>query len=480
MKKNQLLLCICTLFMAHTAFCQNKKVIIEGQMNSLKDSDKVTLTIDPYGAPGFDDLRKTYVLPLVNHKFRFSVALPKSLSRFELIFTEKGDKRAYANLRLKLRVNSYIEQGQHLIITENNGMNIFSGSAAKNAIVAHEVNTQIKVPFEMVNPKNGLLFLKHSDSTFMAKLKYLKTKKRVLSPNVYDLLTADVLAYYYGKGLFFCWMTGDKLETAMELIKDYKAIKVDDYVNTSMFNKKKILMYSGSYTKFGILQQYLLDSCYKRGKTDLQLPKAYAYFSKHYTGALKERLLMNLLYLYKDLGIIMQPYINNTLAIATNQDFFPILNDLKRTRVKGVTAYNFTLKDVDGNTHRLSDYKGKVVVMDFWFTGCGACRESAPILDSIENVYKGKNVVFFSINTDRKKEEWLPAIASHQYTSDKTINLLTDGMALKHIVSIKYGVTAAPTYFIIGKEGKLSGNPVFPVLDNGQDLSYKIKQELDK
>jgi len=87
MKKNQLLLCICTLFMAHTAFCQNKKVIIEGQMNSLKDSDKVTLTIDPYGAPGFDDLRKTYVLPLVNHKFRFSVALPKSLSRFELIFT---------------------------------------------------------------------------------------------------------------------------------------------------------------------------------------------------------------------------------------------------------------------------------------------------------------------------------------------------------------------------------------------------------
>jgi len=68
---------------------------------------------------------------------------------------------------------------------------------------------------------------------------------------------------------------------------------------------------------------------------------------------------------------------------------------------KGQPAPDFTLKDLDGKTWKLSDLKGKKVVMiDFWATWCNICKREMPILQKVYLEYKDKGVEFFGIALD--------------------------------------------------------------------------------
>lgn len=65
----------------------------------------------------------------------------------------------------------------------------------------------------------------------------------------------------------------------------------------------------------------------------------------------------------------------------------------KTGKEQGVKAYNFTFTDVNGKKHHLSDFKGKVVVVQFFGTYCPPCRAEMPVLDKLYRDYRGKVVV---------------------------------------------------------------------------------------
>jgi peroxiredoxin len=68
---------------------------------------------------------------------------------------------------------------------------------------------------------------------------------------------------------------------------------------------------------------------------------------------------------------------------------------------KGAVAPDFTLKDIDGKSWKLSDLKGKKIVMiDFWATWCNICKREMPVLQRVYQEYKGKGVEFFGIALD--------------------------------------------------------------------------------
>ncbi|MEE9524839.1 MAG: TlpA disulfide reductase family protein [Thermodesulfovibrionales bacterium] len=60
----------------------------------------------------------------------------------------------------------------------------------------------------------------------------------------------------------------------------------------------------------------------------------------------------------------------------------------------------FTLKDIDGNTVSLSDYRGKIVIIDFWATWCHECEDSSPELDRVYRKYRDRGVIFLGISLD--------------------------------------------------------------------------------
>ena len=103
------------------------------------------------------------------------------------------------------------------------------------------------------------------------------------------------------------------------------------------------------------------------------------------------------------------------------------------------------LVDPDGETHRLSEYLGKYVLLDFWSFGCGPCLQSLPELKAVSESYRDRLTVI-SITSD-PKNQWETASKEHGIT---WVNLnASDDPA----VGDRYGVNGIPHQVIISPEG---------------------------
>ena len=71
----------------------------------------------------------------------------------------------------------------------------------------------------------------------------------------------------------------------------------------------------------------------------------------------------------------------------------------------GHPAPAWEVKDLEGKTHTLDHYRGKVLVLDFWYRGCGWCMRAMPQVKEIAKHYRGRPVAVFGMNNDRKEED---------------------------------------------------------------------------
>jgi cytochrome c biogenesis protein CcmG/thiol:disulfide interchange protein DsbE len=117
-------------------------------------------------------------------------------------------------------------------------------------------------------------------------------------------------------------------------------------------------------------------------------------------------------------------------------------------------APNFTLKDASGQTVQLSDYKGKVVFLNFWATWCGPCKEEIPWLIEFEQQYKGKGFAVLGVSMD---EEGWDIVRPYMANAKVNYRMLlgTDSMA-----QLYGGVDALPTSFILDREGRIAATYV--------------------
>ena len=125
-------------------------------------------------------------------------------------------------------------------------------------------------------------------------------------------------------------------------------------------------------------------------------------------------------------------------------------------------SIDFTLTDQYGNEHKLSDYKGKAVFINFWATWCPPCKEELPDIEELYNEYNlnQDEVVFLGItnpsspeypnNQDSQKDEIKAFIEDNGYT----FPILFDETGE---VFQSYGISAFPTTFLIDKEGNIVG-----------------------
>lgn len=123
---------------------------------------------------------------------------------------------------------------------------------------------------------------------------------------------------------------------------------------------------------------------------------------------------------------------------------------------------DFTLTDQYGATHKLSDYKGKVVFLNFWATWCGYCVEEMPEIQQLYEEY-GKNekdVVILGLanpkTTDAPKNADIDEAGVTKFLADKNFTYPTL-MDKTGEVFANYQVTAFPTTFMIDAEGNIFG-----------------------
>lgn len=119
------------------------------------------------------------------------------------------------------------------------------------------------------------------------------------------------------------------------------------------------------------------------------------------------------------------------------------------TQSKYPKAPDFTLKDQNGNTVNLSDFKGKVVILDFWATWCGPCRMEIPGFVELYDQYKEQGLEIIGVSLDR--DGWTPVRPFiKEYNIDYTI-VLGNGQ----VVQAYGGINSIPTTFLINRDGEV-------------------------
>ncbi len=112
-------------------------------------------------------------------------------------------------------------------------------------------------------------------------------------------------------------------------------------------------------------------------------------------------------------------------------------------------APDFALKDLEGSTIKLSDYQGKVVILDFWATWCGPCRRGIPEFIELQSEFGEDDLVILGISVDRGDLSVVPKFA-------KQFGINYPVLYANEDIQRKYGpIRSIPTAFIVDKEGKV-------------------------
>jgi len=121
---------------------------------------------------------------------------------------------------------------------------------------------------------------------------------------------------------------------------------------------------------------------------------------------------------------------------------------------EGTPAPDFAVRDAHGKLVKLSDYKGKTVVLDFWATWCWPCNQSLPHTEEISHSYRDKNVVTLAVAIWDSQKGFDAWIKKHNYPD---INFAIDPSPQgKDVASALYHISATPTAYVIDADGKVA------------------------
>jgi cytochrome c biogenesis protein CcmG, thiol:disulfide interchange protein DsbE len=121
----------------------------------------------------------------------------------------------------------------------------------------------------------------------------------------------------------------------------------------------------------------------------------------------------------------------------------------RESKVIGVgdRAPEFSLKGLDGNQVRLSDLRGKIVMVHFWATWCPPCVEELPTLDTISRALPARDFQVLAVSVD---EGGAPAVGSFLQRNRLVLPVLLDP---DHAVSSRYGTFKFPETYLVGRDG---------------------------
>lgn len=131
------------------------------------------------------------------------------------------------------------------------------------------------------------------------------------------------------------------------------------------------------------------------------------------------------------------------------------INNRKKMSL-GMPAFDFTLKDLEGNAIKLSSLRGRYILLDFWASWCAPCRASFPEIKELYAKYKDNGLDILGISHDRDVEAWKNAVAQEQLSWQQVIDEYVESDRTFRVGKL-YGVSGIPVLILIDPQGNFVG-----------------------
>jgi peroxiredoxin len=148
------------------------------------------------------------------------------------------------------------------------------------------------------------------------------------------------------------------------------------------------------------------------------------------------------------------------------------LQYLGRSPRTGYEAPDFTLPDLQGQPHRLSDLRGKVVFLNLWATWCPPCREEMPSMEALYQRLKGRDFAMLAVAED---DGGAAAVGPFVKEMQLTFPVLLDPGAT---LSPRFGATGYPETFIIDRNGQVVNHTIGPTAWHSPEMVAYFEQLL--
>ncbi len=136
----------------------------------------------------------------------------------------------------------------------------------------------------------------------------------------------------------------------------------------------------------------------------------------------------------------------------------------------GEKYVDFEMENTIGVLEKLSDFNGKIVLLEFWASNCGPCRKENPNLVKTFEKYNPKGFEIFAVSQDIKKSSWLKAIEKDKLPW----NQVSDLKGQNNSASLIYGINGIPDNFLIDRNGVIIGRNL-----RGEKLNKKLAELLN-
>lgn len=214
--------------------------------------------------------------------------------------------------------------------------------------------------------------------------------------------------------------------------------------------------------------------------THVTFGQVYGKIKSDFKNPLLDKLIANLFQRFGATKEIPDSYFKEALELMEDRKYMERVEEMAAYRKIGSEGYDFKFEDENGKLVQFKDLKSKIVILDFWFTGCHGCATLTKAMNPIIEHFKNReDIQFVGISVDKDPKMWKKSIKKGIYTHPESMNLYTNGEGEEAAIIKHYNISAYPTLLIFDKEGKLAAfNPKSPYTESSKREFIALINEL--